>query len=52
MIEKGARLWWLRLEEAIRRLNVVEIFGERFSARTAEEKSQAYERIYWRLRRA
>ena len=50
MIEPGARLWWLELEEAIRRLDAVEIFGERFSARTAAEKSRVFERIYWRLR--
>ena len=50
MIEPGARLWWLELEEAIRRLDAVEIFSERFSARTAAEKSRVFERIYWRLR--
>ncbi len=45
-VEGGARLWWLELEEAIRRLDVVEALP----ARDAEEKSAAYDRIYWRLR--
>ena len=46
MIEGGAQLWWLQLEEAIRRLDDV----EHFSTRTMEEKSRAYDRVYWRLR--
>jgi peptidoglycan/xylan/chitin deacetylase (PgdA/CDA1 family) len=50
LIERTARLWWLELEEAIRRLDAVEIPQGRFPARTALEKSAAYERVYWALR--
>ena len=53
-LDRTARLWWLELEEAIRRLDEVEIdlsrFRVRCPARTAEEKSAAYDRIYWALR--
>jgi peptidoglycan/xylan/chitin deacetylase (PgdA/CDA1 family) len=54
LIERTARLWWLELEEAIRRLDVVEVaLGAptlRLPARTAREKSAAFERVYWTLR--
>lgn len=54
MIERSARLWWLELEEAVRRLDRIEVEqGEiRFSlpSRTAAEKSVAYDRLYWSLR--
>ena len=50
-IEGGARLWWLELEEAIRRLETVEIGTVRLSARTPAEKSAAFNKIYWLLRR-
>lgn len=53
-VEGHARLWWAELEEAIRRLEAVEVpvAGQRLSlaARTPEEKTAAYERIYWLLR--
>ncbi len=53
-IERTARLWWLELEEAVRRLETVElsIAGARvrLAARTPEEKSAAFDRIYWLLR--
>ncbi len=53
-IERTARLWWLELEEAVRRLDVVEIAREesrwRLEARTLAQKSIAYERVYWSLR--
>jgi peptidoglycan/xylan/chitin deacetylase (PgdA/CDA1 family) len=53
-VEGGARLWWLELEEAIRRLETVEVSVAArklcFAARTPTEKTAAYERIYWRLR--
>jgi len=53
-IEGGARLWWLELEEAIRRLQTIEVSVAgrklRFAARTPGDKAAAYERIYWRLR--
>ena len=54
LIERTARLWWLELEEAIRRLDSVEIphAGARWRlpARTAREKSAAFDRVYWALR--
>ena len=50
MIDASAQLWWLQLEAAIGRLDAVEISGETLAARTPEEKSAAYERVYWRLR--
>jgi len=46
MVEGGAQLWWLQLEEAVRRLDS----AEGFSARTPQQKAAAYEAIYWRLR--
>jgi peptidoglycan/xylan/chitin deacetylase (PgdA/CDA1 family) len=53
-IERTARLWWLELEEAIRRLEAVEIAREglrwRLEARTPAEMSMTYDRIYWSLR--
>ena len=52
LIERTARLWWLELEEAIRRLDAVEAPGidGRLAAGTADEKSSAFERVYWALR--
>jgi peptidoglycan/xylan/chitin deacetylase (PgdA/CDA1 family) len=50
MIERTAQLWWLELEEAIRRLDAVEIAGLSLALRTPHEKSAAFERIYWALR--
>jgi peptidoglycan/xylan/chitin deacetylase (PgdA/CDA1 family) len=53
-VEGCARLWWLELEEAIRRLEAVEVpvAGQRlgFGARTPGEKTAAYDRIYWLMR--
>ena len=53
-IERTARLWWLELEEAVRRLETVEVQREglrwRLDARTPAEKSIAYDRVYWSLR--
>ena len=47
-------LWWLNLEEALRKLDVatVSMEGQRkvFSLRDAAEKSEAFEQIYWWLR--
>ncbi|MGQ0456779.1 MAG: polysaccharide deacetylase family protein [Hyphomicrobium sp.] len=47
-------LWWLALEEALRRLDVVavEIEGEIIKLRLAtdRDKAAAFETIYWRLR--
>ncbi len=49
-IERTARLWWLELEEAIRRLDFIEAPGLILPTRTPLEKSAAYERVYWSLR--
>ncbi len=52
--DRSARLWWVELEEAVRRADrlVLTIAGERLDlrARNAREKLDAYEAIYWRLR--
>jgi peptidoglycan/xylan/chitin deacetylase (PgdA/CDA1 family) len=50
LIERTARLWWLELEEAIRRLDAIDLAGLRLPARTPAEKSAAFERVYWTLR--
>jgi peptidoglycan/xylan/chitin deacetylase (PgdA/CDA1 family) len=50
LIERTARLWWLELEEAIRRLDTIELGALRLPARDAAEKTAAYERVYWTLR--
>jgi peptidoglycan/xylan/chitin deacetylase (PgdA/CDA1 family) len=49
-IEGNARLWWLELEQAIGRLDEVEVGARRFSALTPVEKSAAFARVYWLLR--
>ncbi len=52
--EGSARLWWVELEESIRRLDRlnVNVAGRRFSApcASAEEKKQAFSDLYWLLR--
>jgi peptidoglycan/xylan/chitin deacetylase (PgdA/CDA1 family) len=52
--ERTGRLWWLALELAIARNDEI-LFRvgddeERFPCATALQKSEAYNRIYWRLR--
>lgn len=53
-LERTARLWWIELEEAVRRLDRIEVdiggFALRCDARDAAEKCAAYERVYWTLR--
>ena len=53
-LDRTASLWWLELEQAIARLDVVELarpgFDFRAETRTAGQKALAYERIYWALR--
>jgi peptidoglycan/xylan/chitin deacetylase (PgdA/CDA1 family) len=48
-------LWWLTLEEALRRLSAVEIHRDsvtrRYALGTAEDKIRAFHDIYWWLRR-
>ncbi len=50
----SARLWWLEMEEAARRLDHTDIIvgGRRImrDMRTPREKSEAYDEIYWALR--
>ncbi len=53
-IERAARLWWLELEESLRRLDEVSIdragLALRLSTRSSAEKGAAFTRIYWALR--
>ncbi len=48
------RLWWLTLEEAIRRVDEIAfaINGkpQRLDCRTEQEKAKAFEAVYWQLR--
>lgn len=50
----SARLWWLEMEEAARRLDKIDIVvgGRRIARdmRNAREKSEAHDEIYWALR--
>ena len=52
--ERRARLWWVELEEAIRRAERVELsIGEAalsLPARSAAEKAAAWKAVYWPLR--
>lgn len=52
--EGSARMWWVELEEAIRRLDHIDVIAgdTRFihPCRTAAEKSQAFAGLYWLLR--
>ncbi len=54
LADRAARLWWVELEEAIRRLDRIELDldGARLllPARDDNEKSTAFERVYWLLR--
>lgn len=53
--EGEGRLWWLELEEAVRRLDriAVTISGETVDLRcaTPEEKQASFDRLYWTLRK-
>jgi peptidoglycan/xylan/chitin deacetylase (PgdA/CDA1 family) len=50
----SARLWWVELEEAIRRLDRIDVIvaGERFTqvCSSAYEKSATFTKLYWLLR--
>ena len=52
--ERTARLWWVEMEAAFRKLDHIEVTvrGELLSlpARTDEEKSHSFKFLYWRLR--
>ena len=53
--EGSARLWWVEMEKAIRRLDHLDVIadGERMTraCRTGSEKSRAFIELYWRLRK-
>lgn len=53
-IERSARLWWLELEESLRRLDHASIdqagLALRLPLRSPAEKTAAFEKIYWALR--
>lgn len=53
--DRTARLWWLELEEAIRALPRLDLTlpDGAFTARTETdaEKTRAFEKLYWRLRK-
>ncbi len=53
-IERSARLWWLELEESLRRLDEVSIdhgdLALSLPTRSPAEKTEAFARIYWALR--
>lgn len=52
--DRAARMWWVELEEAVRRLSHIEtsVGGERLSlpANDGAQKTAAFFSIYWRLR--
>jgi peptidoglycan/xylan/chitin deacetylase (PgdA/CDA1 family) len=52
--DRSAGMWWLELEEALRRADRIEIadgdLSLSLSTRTPEEKAAAFERVYWGLR--
>jgi peptidoglycan/xylan/chitin deacetylase (PgdA/CDA1 family) len=52
--ERSAGMWWLELEEALRRADHIEIadgdLKVSLPTRTPPEKAEAFERIYWALR--
>ena len=48
--ERRARLWWVELEQAIARLDAVELDGAVLRCASARQKSAAFATIYWRLR--
>ena len=48
--DRTARLWWLELEEAVRRLDRVEVDGASFPTRTPADKLAVFRRLYRTLR--
>jgi peptidoglycan/xylan/chitin deacetylase (PgdA/CDA1 family) len=50
LASRAARLWWVELEEALRRLDRVELDALDLPARDAREKALAFEQVYWTLR--
>jgi peptidoglycan/xylan/chitin deacetylase (PgdA/CDA1 family) len=53
-IERVARMWWIELEESVRRLDEISVDLQdlplRLAASSPEEKSAAFGRLYWALR--
>jgi len=50
LASRTARLWWVELEEAVRRLDRVALGGLNLPARDAREKAAAFDKVYWALR--
>lgn len=52
--DRAAGMWWLELEEVLRRTEKIEIDDDdlplSMPTRTASEKTDAFERVYWALR--
>ena len=48
--DRSARLWWSELEEAIARLDKVEVDRLSLQAGTDAEKVAAFDKVYWHLR--
>jgi peptidoglycan/xylan/chitin deacetylase (PgdA/CDA1 family) len=52
--DRSARLWWVELEEAVRRLDRIELDIDGLKlvmpGATAEEKTAAFRSVYWALR--
>jgi peptidoglycan/xylan/chitin deacetylase (PgdA/CDA1 family) len=53
-LDRSAGMWWLELEEALRRASTVEISDDGLAlalpTATPQEKTEAFVRIYWALR--
>ena len=53
-VGRAAALWWLELEEAVRRLDRIDIALDNFAialpSATEEEKNAAFRQLYWALR--
>jgi peptidoglycan/xylan/chitin deacetylase (PgdA/CDA1 family) len=47
---RAARLWWVELDEAVRRLDRIELGALDLPARDASEKAVAFEKVYWAFR--
>jgi peptidoglycan/xylan/chitin deacetylase (PgdA/CDA1 family) len=48
--DRGARMWWLELEEAVRRADAVECDGRLLPTGAPQQKTQAFATLYKRLR--
>ncbi|MCW2316406.1 peptidoglycan/xylan/chitin deacetylase (PgdA/CDA1 family) [Rhodoblastus acidophilus] len=50
LAERRARLWWVELEQAVRRLDRIRLGALDLPARGAREKAAAFDTVYWTLR--